>query len=143
MAYEEKVKLIEDGSITNCMAGQEAVGFLFKVKLYTYRGTYLSCIEKLALKLDGEAVDMDQVVFGLNGKRFLVNQLKELFAEYWYILDRAELIVYKDGGLTPGSHELALDMSIRIPYSGYFGSYHCQDASEVKVFSMDGGCCND
>lgn len=140
MAYEEKVKLIVDGSIKNIYAGASVVGYSFLVKLYTYRGTWLSCIERLDLKLDGAPVDMDQVVFKLNGKRFLVPQLKELFAEYWYILDQAELIVLKEGGITPGEHTMALDMSIRIPYTGYFGSYHCQDALEVKTFNMDRGC---
>ncbi len=143
MAYEEKIKLIVDNSIRNIEAGQDVIGYTFKVRLYTYRGTWLSCIERMALTLDGAPVDMDQVVFRLNGKRFLVNQLKELFTEYWYILDKAEVIVLKDRGLTPGQHALGLDMSIRIPYSGYFGSYHCQDAAETKVFTMDGRCGND
>ena len=143
MAYEEKVRLIVDGSIKNFRAGEDVIGYSFLLRLYTYRGTYLSCIEKLNLKLDGQKLSMDQVVFKINGKRFLVNQLKELFSEYWYILDRAEILVLKDGGITPGTHSLAVDMSIRIPYSGYFGSYHCQDAREEKEFVMDGGCGND
>ena len=29
----------------------------------------------------------------------------------------------KDGGITPGSHELNVYMKHRVPYTGYFGQY--------------------
>jgi hypothetical protein len=132
MAYEEKINVIDGDSVKNFSANDHVLGYSFRIKLYTYRGSYLSCIEQLNMKLNGEKVVMDQVVFKLNGKRFLVSQLKELFAEYWYVLDEAELIVLKDGGIPKGEHELEISMSIRIPYTGYFGSYMIQNALETK-----------
>ena len=137
MAYEEKAQIIADNSVKNFSVNHNIIGYSFRIKLYTYRGSYLSCIEQLKLKLDGRDVAMNQVVFKLNGKRFLVPQLTELFAEYWYILDEAELVVLKEGGIPKGEHELEIGMSIRIPYSGYFGSYKNQEALEKKKIVMD------
>ena len=89
----------------------------------SYRGTFLSCIEKLTVKLDGVEIDQKKMRFTLNGKQFLISELPTLCHEYWFVLDRAVITVLQDGGIPAGAKQIDVEMVHRIPYTGYFGEY--------------------
>ena len=98
------------------------LGWQFQVRYPSYRGTYLSCIEKLDLYLDGEKVDPKQIIFALNGKEYTIDEIQDQYKAYWYVLDFATIRVLAEPP-APGAHEVTVDMYHRIPYAGYEGGY--------------------
>lgn len=115
--------LLEEQTITNYVVEGVILGYEFKIRYPSYRGTFLSCIEKLEFKIDGETINPNTIYFTLNGKQYLIDELKDQYKEYWYILDEATITVLKKGGIIKGMHTLTVDMLHRIPYAGYSGEY--------------------
>ncbi len=76
------------------------------------------------------------VYFNVNGKQCLLSQFKDLYLEYWFILDKARYFILKEGGLPQGEHEVTIKMKHRIPYTGYSGSYLVLDGSDTKVLQV-------
>jgi len=127
--------LICDDEITNVVVEGVTIGYEFKIKYPSYRGAFLSCIEQLEFQIDGEKVDKKAVLFYLNGKQFLIDELPELFKEYWFVRDKATICVLKDGGITSGEHQVNVFMKHRVPYTGYFGQYLVLDSNVTKTLN--------
>lgn len=66
--------LIEDQMIRPFIAGGVKLGYEFSIRYPSYRGTYLSCIEKLEIAVDGKQIDPKNVVFALNGIEYTVSR---------------------------------------------------------------------
>lgn len=98
----------------------QRIGYRFQIRMPNFRGNYLSCIEELRFTLDGEPVDPAQTELLLNGKRFQMEELPELFKEYWNVCDCGVVEVLHEGGLT-GKHRIGARMRLRYGYSAYFG----------------------
>lgn len=122
--------------ITNYKAGDAVLGYEIYCQYPSYRGTFLSCIENFEVYVDGVHVPDSTIYFHINGKQCLLSQLKDLFLEYWFILNKAKLLVLKDGGISSGSHEVTINIRHRIPYTGYFGEYLVLDSSDTKVLTV-------
>lgn len=123
--------------IQNVDVAGTVYGYEFYIHYPTYRGTYLSCIEELYFEVDGERIPDGDVEFHLNGKQFLLPELKELFAEYWHIREDAAIRIINYKGLEKGSvHRVKAHMQHRIPYTGYNGDYGVEISEcekELKV----------
>lgn len=122
-----KILICKD-DIENVVVEGVTVGYEFKIKYPSYRGVFLSCIEDLRFKLDGEEIDKKDIYFYLNGKQFLLDELPECFKEYWFVREKATVRVMKSGGIAPGEHSLNVFMKHRVPYTGYFGQYLVLDS---------------
>ena len=121
-AFNER--MITDDSIRLYGVGKEILGYEFNLRYPTYRGTWVCNIEKLAVEVDGETVPQKDLRFGVNGKWFLLSEIKELYKEYWFTTAKANIRVMKDGGLTKNrKHKIAVQMDHKIPYTGYFGNF--------------------
>jgi len=107
--------ICEDG-FGNIVVNGNAIGYTIRIRHNRYRSAILSCIEEFQLKVDGQVVDPLNITFCLNNKHFMISQLKDQYTEYWNILDKAELLVLKSGGLARGEHQIDLRLMIRIPY---------------------------
>ena len=125
--------LICPDDMENVSVGDKVVGYSFKIKYPSYRGAFLSCIEKLSFWVDDEEVPASSVAFGLKGKEFLISELPECFKEYWYVRDAATIKVLRDGGLPAGEHKLRVYMKHRVPYTGYFGEYLVLDSDVTET----------
>ena len=109
--------------IRNYVVAGITMGYEFQIKYPSYRGCFLSCIEDLYFELDGERLDNTYVYFGRNGKQFTMDEIPELFREYWDVRTPATIRVMCPGGLAKGEHSLRVYMKHRVPYTGYFGQY--------------------
>jgi hypothetical protein len=127
--------LVCDDKIKNYEVNGRKYGYEIKMQYPSYRGTFLSCIEGLEVEIDGRAIDEKDMCLCVNGKEFLISELKELFKEYWFILDKATLRIMKNGGMT-GKHEVKACMRHRIPYTGYFGGYLVLNSSCKKTLEV-------
>lgn len=130
VAYNEI--LICDKPIENIVVAGVTVGYEFQIKYPSYRGCFLSCIEELKFKVDGQELDNTLVYFCLNGKQFTMDELSDLFREYWYVRDPAAIRVMVPGGISRGTHEVNVYMRHRVPYTGYFGQYLTLDSDRTK-----------
>ena len=131
--------IICEKNIRNVVVNGAAVGYEFEIKYPSYRGTYLSCIEKLEIDVDGQRIDPAVMRFRLNGKEFLFEELRELFKEYWFIHNNATIRVFNDGGLEEGTpHEIHVFIAHRIPYTGYFGDYLVLESGNTKTLAVEG-----
>lgn len=128
-----KLLISRQEEIQNVTAGNLVLGYEFCCQYPSYRGTFLSCIENMEVIVDGEPVPGETIYFQLNKKQCLLSQLKDLYLEYWFILDKAKLLVLKEGGLPAGEHEVTVRMRHRIPYTGYFGSYMVLNGEDKKI----------
>lgn len=128
--------LIVDEPIRAFGAGDAILGYEFKLQYPSYRGTYLSCIEKLEVWVDGQAVPAESISFLINGKQFLISQLRELWSEYWFVLKHATLRVMSQP-LNAGAHKVEVLLRHRIPYAGYNGTYLALDSRDEKVLNME------
>lgn len=127
-----KILICKD-DIENVVAGEVTIGYEFHIKYPSYRGAFLSCIEALSFKMDGESIDKNDIYFYLNGKQFLLDELPECFKEYWFVRDKATIRVMKSGGIRPGEHSLYVYMKHRVPYTGYFGQYLVLDSEVTET----------
>ena len=134
-----KLLISQADGIQNYIAGGCTLGYVIHSQYPSYRGTYLSCISSMQVFVDGEEIPQEQIYFNLKGKQFLMDQFKDLYQEYWFILDKAKLLVLKDGGLEPGTaHKVEIRMHHKIPYTGYFGNYLELDSENTKELTVNG-----
>lgn len=122
--------------ITNYKVGNVTLGYELYCQYPSYRGTYLSCIEEMHVYVDGEQVPDKNIYFHINGKQCLLSQFKDLYLEYWFILDKAKLLILKKDGLEPGAHEVKITMRHKIPYTGYFGNYLVLNSADTKTLML-------
>lgn len=134
VAYNEI--LINDKPIKNEIVAGKAIGYTFEIRYPSYRGCFLSCIEELRFEVDEKEIDKNQISFGLNGKEFTLDELPELFREYWYIMNPATIRVMQLGGLEKGEHKLRVYMRHRVPYTGYFGQYLTLISDRTKYLEV-------
>ena len=131
-----KILVCQEDGISNIVVNGQVVAYVLKCRYPSYRGTYLSCIEALELYVDGARVEDERISLHLNGKIFPISQLKELFSEYWFILDKGTLRIWQPGGLAEGEHTVEIRMRHRIPYTGYFGEYLVLDSRDEKQLEV-------
>ncbi len=115
--------LLEDQTLEPYRVLGIVIGYQFQIRYPSYRGTFLSCIEKLDFYMDGHQIDPASIRFELNGKEYLLDEIKDQYKTYWFVLDYATIKVITDEILTPGVHDITVDMYHRIPYAGYGGKY--------------------
>lgn len=92
--------------------GRTADGCSLGVRSPWYRSLPLSSVS-VDLELDGQRVAADRMRFCVNDRDYELDELAERYDEFWFVLDAAGLRIR---GVDPGSHEVALELGLRIPY---------------------------
>lgn len=110
------VDVVCDDSLENIYANGKKVGFQFQVRLSYYRGHFLSTIDELGVKIDGEEIPTENIYLELKGKEYGVAQLHSLVNEFWPIIEPAKIRVFCPGGLEKGAHKVEFKMYFRSPY---------------------------
>jgi hypothetical protein len=105
--------------VTDLLAGpfrRTGNGYEVPLRFDWYRSLPLSCIASLTLAVDGQAVAPEDIDFHVNDRDYSLDELAELYDEFWFVLDPARLRVRTDEPLAPGEHDVAVDLAMRIPY---------------------------
>lgn len=130
LGFDDRV--LSEKTFKNIHLNNNPVGFNLGIKLNYYRGQHVSTIERLELSVDGQAIPQYLILFCINGKKFTISQLKELYAEFWPLRTTVNLEVY-NGGLSAGEHEVELALELRIPYMKFAPrTYGSLDSSASK-----------
>ncbi|KAA9160686.1 hypothetical protein FPZ12_016170 [Amycolatopsis acidicola] len=112
--------------------GQPAV--VVKVRLTSYRSLPLSCVERIALSIDGTEIPEDDLRFVLGASTFRLSDLAAQSTVWWFILDHAELVVRTPEPLSQGTHVIAGTLVTVEPYisNGRF-HFHFTSTRELEV----------
>lgn len=113
LGFDERV--LQKKDFKNIYLNDSKVGFRLGIRLNYYRGQHVSTVENLQLRVNGEAIPNHLILFCINGKKFTLSQLPDLYAEFWSLRSTAYLEVY-NGGLPEGEHDIELTLHLRIPY---------------------------
>lgn len=130
--------LLEEQVIHSYDVSGIRMGYEFKIRYPSYRGTYLSCIESLTFTMDGEEIPLSTIRFCLNGKQYLIRELKDMYKVYWHVLDYAQILVLDGKDMEQDIHQIGVTMVHRIPYAGYGGKYLALPSVSVKQLKWEG-----
>lgn len=108
--------LLFENALKNNYVGDKCAGFSVEIHNGYYRNYALSCIEKIALSVDGTEVSPDCIQFIYQEKSYRLEQLSDIYTEYWEVPDAAVLRVEQEGGLPAGKHTIKVEMRIRVAY---------------------------
>lgn len=141
MAFAMKMRfvdVIEDESFKNIYINGEKIGFEFDIRLGYYRGHFLSCIDLLELSIDSKQIPIDQIKFCVNEKEFELYQLKELYSEFWSLLEPATIKVFNGSGLENKEYNVDFSLMLRVPYMSLGpNKYMPLDSGEQKVIKIN------
>lgn len=90
-------------------------GWKLDIRLPWYRSLPLSTVEVGELSVDGVSIDLNRVLFELEGRRMPLRTLAEEYRTVWYVLDSAYLH-FQAPGNAGGSHEISVTMNLYPPY---------------------------
>jgi hypothetical protein len=106
------VQIVEDNSLRATNDGYE-----LGLRLNWYRSLPLSCIEKVALSLDGQPVEQAAMRLEINGKQFGIDAMQDEVEEFWFVQDTARLHVQHPGKVNLGeAHTIEVEIALRFPY---------------------------
>ncbi|GAB3309370.1 hypothetical protein GCM10027451_19130 [Geodermatophilus aquaeductus] len=103
---EEGFRALDDGR----------TGGVVEVRMPYYRGLTLSMVEAVDLVLDGRPVPPARTTFTVHGRTYRFDQLPHTTDDRWEMGERAQLAFETDEPLTPGEHEVAVAVRLRISY---------------------------
>ena len=91
-------------------------GGVVEVRMPYYRGLTLSMVEAVDLVVDGTPVPVDRTTFTVHGNTYTFDRLPLVTDDRWEMGERAELGFDTDEPLTPGEHDVAVAVRLRIAY---------------------------
>jgi sugar phosphate isomerase/epimerase len=109
--------LIQSVGFRNVRAGNEIVGFQFRVRMPSYRGMAASLIDGIGVRIPGlvdVAPDVPRWTFG--GRSYTLEELWASDGVRWQLDEAALVTVPLAGGLPDGVHELSIDLRLRMSY---------------------------
>ena len=118
--------LVEQGTLKNDVVDGKVVGFSFGVRVSNYRGIYLSLVNGFYVTVDGVEYPREIQTYEVNGKppRTLEETMKSVW-EHWPLTETLYVHIAKEGGLTPGKHEIGY-MECTLAQYGYTDPEHDQ-----------------
>jgi len=108
--------LMQTHGFRNIETHGTTTGFQLRVRLPSYRGMRLSLIDGVDVTVDGELFGHERNRLSLGGRTYSLAELREATDARWPLEEAAVVIVDKQGGLTPGVHEVELAVRLRQPY---------------------------
>ncbi len=131
MAFAMRINFVDvicDNSLKSLFVNGKKSGYQFDIRLSYYRGHFLSVIDQLEVKLDGQEVPKEAIKFCLHGKEFGISQLHDLVSEFWTIIEPATIKVFQAGGIESGEHNIDVTLMFHSPY---------MPISETKYMPID------
>ncbi len=108
--------MISTRDFRNVVEDGKPAGFQVKIRINYYRGCYLSMIDELRLRVDGEEFPAERMTFAVADRNYTFEELARAKEARWFFGDPATLTVRKPGGLAPGMHTVELGLFIRNSY---------------------------
>jgi len=91
-------------------------GGVVEVRMPYYRGLTLSMVEAVDLTVDGVPIPAGRTTFTVHGNTYGFDELPRTTDDRWEMGERAKLAFETDQPLTPGEHDVAVAVRLRISY---------------------------
>ena len=91
-------------------------GFDLAIRLPWYRALPLSTVEVGEVRIDGKSIDAGKITLGVNGRDYGLNQLPDLTAEYWFVLDSAVLHIEYPEAKRGAEYDVEARLTLYPPY---------------------------
>ncbi len=114
--------LEENGTVT---------GFQLCVRSDYYRGVWLSQLRPGKVVVDGITYPKEEVIWEINGKKYTVDEMKNLGTEFWRITEVATLSIKKEGGLKQGFHDVSVRFAASCSYMPPFLDNFDEDGDDL------------
>jgi hypothetical protein len=105
-------RIIEDGSL-RLADGRVSVS----VRIPWYRSLPLSSVTNVQLTIDEKPVPVESIVWRTAaGESYGLDDLAPRHDQWWFVLDSAVIEGDAPAGLSPGDHDVAVQVGLYIPY---------------------------
>ncbi|HWL76330.1 C-glycoside deglycosidase beta subunit domain-containing protein [Microbacterium sp.] len=109
--------LIQSVGFRNVREGDAVVGFQFRVRMPSYRGMAASLIDGIAVRV-GDIVEVGPEVplWTFGGRTYTLQELWDSDGVRWPLEEPAIVTVPFPGGLPEGTHEVSIELRLRMSY---------------------------
>lgn len=109
--------ILQSTGFRNVREGGEITGFQLRLRMPSYRGMAASLIDGVAVRV-GDFVDVgpDVPLWTLQGRTFTLQELWDSDGYRWPLEDAAIITVPLPGGLPDGTHEVSIELRLRMSY---------------------------
>lgn len=87
------------------------------LRLPWYRSLPLSCVDGIQIAVDGAPVPERDVTISVGDVEHSIADSGDLAEVEWFVLDRATATFPAPDGVAAGPHEVAVTLTLRIPYA--------------------------
>lgn len=106
-----------ENSCKNVVETGQITGFELKTNITYYRGIPLSMVNDIKVEVDGEKVSRKKIVCSIDGVDwFTLDEMETVTTYKWEYGEPLVIRALKEGGLSKGSHEVALEVVVRTAY---------------------------
>ncbi len=108
--------IICDDGFGNVEKDGKTVGFQYKARVNYYRGIPLSMVNDIRVKVDGEDIERGKIKFSVDEDWFTLDEMETVTFLKWEFGQKATIFIEREGGLSPGDHELFVTQIVRNAY---------------------------
>ncbi|MDR4946757.1 C-glycoside deglycosidase beta subunit domain-containing protein [Neobacillus cucumis] len=106
-----------ENTCKNIEEASKIIGFELKTNITYYRGIPLSMVNDIRVEVDGEKVPRENILCSVDGVDwFSLDEMETVTSYKWEYGEPLTVQVRQDGGLSKGTHEVALDIIVRTAY---------------------------
>jgi Domain of unknown function (DUF6379) len=92
-------------------------GISVSLQLPWYRSLWLSAVDSVTAKVDGEDIPTDRLRFELQGRSYRVDELREQWDTLWFLQDRPDVVIPVDPVPSPGDRvDVEVVLTLRLLY---------------------------
>ncbi len=110
--------MVDPADIQNVVKDGVVIGVSVKTKISYYRGVFLSLVEMVRVRIDGQLFDEKDITFALRGHTYTMDEMATMSTLRWEFGEKAEIFVPLAGGLTMGTHKVETTIGVRVSYEG-------------------------
>lgn len=109
--------ILQSIGFRNVREGDRVIGFQLRLRMPSYRGMAASLIDGVSVRV-GDIVDVGPTIplWTLQGTTYTLQQLWDSDGVRWPLEDAAIITVPFDGGLPEGTHEVTIELRLRMSY---------------------------
>ncbi|WJL94442.1 DUF6379 domain-containing protein [Microbacterium sp. ET2] len=109
--------ILQSIGFRNVREGDRVTGFQIRLRMPSYRGMAASLIDGVAVRV-GDLLDVGPDVprWTLQGRTYTLQELWDSEGVRWPLEDAAVITVPFDGGLPEGTHEVSIELRLRMSY---------------------------
>ncbi|HEY8588867.1 MAG TPA: DUF6379 domain-containing protein [Naasia sp.] len=71
-------------------------GIAVSVQLPWYRSLWLSAVDDVSARVDGQEIPRDRLRFELQGRSYTIDELPEQWDTLWFVADRPDVVIALD-----------------------------------------------